>query len=50
MPRIRTSLSIEAELLEWVDKEVERNYEFRDRSHFFEVLAYRYKEKLEIKD
>lgn len=47
MPRVRVTISIDEELLINVDKIVEKNYMIRDRSHFFEIAAYKYKEELE---
>ena len=47
MPRERRSLSFDPQLLEKIDKHVEEKYEYKDRSHFFEVLARRYFEKLD---
>ena len=47
MPRVRVTISIDEELLNNVDKLVESTYMIRDRSHFFEIVAYKYKGELE---
>jgi len=49
MTRSRVTISIPSELLEWMDNHVEEKYEYRDRSHFIEVLISRYREKVEAK-
>jgi metal-responsive CopG/Arc/MetJ family transcriptional regulator len=46
MTRVRTSISLDENLLSIINKHVEENYEYRDRSHFFEVLARKYFESL----
>jgi metal-responsive CopG/Arc/MetJ family transcriptional regulator len=46
MPRIRTSISLDEDLLKQINKHVEENYQYRDRSHFFEILARKYFESL----
>jgi len=45
--RKRVSVSFDPELLQWVDCQVEKNVEFKDRSHAIEVILTRYKEKVE---
>jgi len=47
MPRIRRSISFDQDLLEWVDKQVEADYHFKDRSHFIEVLIREYRDRIE---
>ncbi len=47
MPRVRTSISLEKDLLDKINKHLEDNYQFKDRSHFFEVLARKYFEEIE---
>ena len=49
MPRVRVTISIDEELLNYVDNLVETGYMIRDRSHFFEIAAHRYREEIEKK-
>ena len=44
--RKRVSISFDSELLEWLDSQVEKRVEFKDRSHAIEVILTRYKEKI----
>ena len=47
MTRVRTSISLDKELLERVNKYVESNILFKDRSHFIEVMITEYFESLD---
>ncbi|MHA1973466.1 MAG: hypothetical protein ACTSW1_10760 [Candidatus Hodarchaeales archaeon] len=47
MARVRTSISLDEDLLHKINEYLENNYQYKDRSHFFEVLARRYFESLE---
>ena len=47
MPKTRTSLSLDTELLDKINKHIVENYTYKDRSHFFEVLARKYFETLD---
>jgi Arc/MetJ-type ribon-helix-helix transcriptional regulator len=44
MPRVKVTVTIDRELVEWVDKEVDKR-RFRNRSHGFEVAVAELKEK-----
>jgi len=46
MPRVRRSISFDENLLNWIDQHVEEKYEYKDRSHFIEVLIRRYRDTL----
>ena len=39
MPKVRVTISISKDVLEWIDKQVE-NRTFKDRSHAIEKLIY----------
>jgi hypothetical protein len=39
MVRIRRSISFDEELLKWIDKQVNNDYRYKDRSHLIEILA-----------
>lgn len=41
MPRVKVTVTIDKELVEWVDKEVSKR-RFRNRSHGFEVAIARF--------
>ena len=43
----RITISIEDELIEWLDKLVEDTYEYRDRSHTIEVALSRLRKQIE---
>jgi metal-responsive CopG/Arc/MetJ family transcriptional regulator len=47
MPRVRTAISLQSELLDKIDKYLETNIKYKDRSHFFEVIANRFFDSLE---
>ena len=47
MTKIRRSISFDEELLEWIDHYVNTHYEYKDRSHFVEVLVRRFKDNVE---
>jgi len=47
MPRARVTITLDEELLKWVNEYLVQHYEFKDRSHFIEVLIHRYKENVE---
>jgi metal-responsive CopG/Arc/MetJ family transcriptional regulator len=49
MARERVTISMSPALLKWVDKHIMDHYEYKDRSHFVEVLIRRYKDSLEKK-
>jgi len=49
MPRARRSISFDEELLKWIDKTVETDYRYKDRSHLIEVALRELKEKMEPK-
>lgn len=46
MPRVRLSITLDPDLLEWVNHHVAETYEYKDRSHFVEVLIRRYRDGL----
>lgn len=50
MPRVRRSISFEKDLLDWIDKQVEDDYHFKDRSHFIEVVVKEYKDRIEVQN
>jgi len=45
MARVRRSISFNPELLERIDTYVKEHYEYKDRSHFIEVIVRRYFER-----
>lgn len=47
MPKVRTSISLDQELLEWVNQHLENNYIYKDRSHYIEVLIRKDRENLD---
>lgn len=47
MPKQRISVSLEKELVVWLDKLVEETYEYRDRSHTIEVSLSRLRKQIE---
>lgn len=47
VPRVHRSISYDPEQLEWVDKKLEENYHFKDRSHYIEISSENNKEKIE---
>ena len=44
MPRKRVTISMEPELLRWVDDQVKDKVEYRDRSHLIEIAVTRFRE------
>ena len=38
MPRKKVTITIDTEILKWLDKEVEKRLEWRDRSHAIEMV------------
>ena len=44
----QTSLSIDIDLIEWVDKLVLKRAEYRSRSHIFELALVRFKETVSL--
>ncbi len=47
MARAKVTISMDSGLLKWMDKHLMDHYEYKDRSHFIEVLIRRYKDSLE---
>lgn len=43
-PRSRATISLDAELMTWIDKQVDEFVEYRDRSHLIEIALTRFRE------
>jgi Arc/MetJ-type ribon-helix-helix transcriptional regulator len=50
MPKTRITVSLETELVEWLDKLVEETYEYRDRSHTIEVALSRLRKHIQAEE
>lgn len=47
MVRSKISITLDPDLLKWIDEQVRTKVEFRDRSHLIELVLTRYRENLE---
>jgi len=43
--RKRIDITLPPELVKWIDETVKKDYTFRNRSHFIEVLTQRYRKE-----
>ena len=50
VPKRRITVSLETELIEWLDHLVDETYEYRDRSHTVEIALSRLRKQIKDKE